>query len=220
MPAGFIPFVAVNIQDVSGAALAAGTLLIQPTDGNNLPITARAGGAGGQMVGKVIWPIAAGSVGTQSIADVSETSPAWISYRITVLDPQGHILAIYKGVQPTGSSFNFDTYVPLVAAQEVIQTGPAGPAGIPGASPLIDTVTAVNYQLSVVGGSLSVSPANVLADTVTGTCYQIAVTSGAVTITAIGSTPGAVAAIGFIDPVTGEIYALSMVNGTETLTLL
>jgi hypothetical protein len=164
-PAGFTAFTAANIQDASGTPLAAGSLLIQPTDANNVPITARSGGTGGQMiVSAATFLITAGSIGTGKIvADTALTSPTNISYRITVLDPQSRIPAVYKGVQPTGATFDFDTYTPNVPAQAPYVIGAQGPPGtvgsIGGASgiTLIDSATATPYLLTVVNGALTLT---------------------------------------------------------------
>jgi hypothetical protein len=219
---GFTAFVANNIQDASGLPLAAGSLLVQPTDNNNLPITASSGGAGGQMVvAAATFPVAAGSIGAGNVvADTALTLPANISFRITVLDPQSRVLAVYKGVQPTGATFNFDTYTPNVPAQAPYTVGLQGAAGSPGSPVFVDTISALTYRLAVVSGALGLVPANVLADTVTGDCYALEIVSGAATLVSVGATPGAASSLGFIDSVTGQPYALSVVSGAETLTLL
>jgi hypothetical protein len=168
---GWVAFTANNIQNALGQTLATGSLQIQPTDGNNLPITARAGGLGGQIVwAPACWPITAGSVGSNRLVpDVSATSPTYISCRITVLDAQGRILSVYKGVQPTGASFNFDTYTPNVPAQAPYVTGPTGPpgptgpAGPSGGSPFVGQVQ--NLTTATVPAT-ALNPLTVMANTV------------------------------------------------------
>lgn len=154
MPTGFTTFIATNIQDVTGEPLAEGFLLVQPTDGKNVPITARSGGAGGQMtVMPAIWPITSGSIGSgKQIADTALTSPAKIYYRITVQDPQGRTLAVYKGVQPTGSSFNFDTYDTAVPTQAPYTPVPGPPVNFRGAYNSLTTY-AVGDTVSLGGSS-------------------------------------------------------------------
>jgi hypothetical protein len=158
---GFTAFVANNIQDASGLPLALGSMLVQPTDNNNLPITASSGGLGGQMiVSAATIPITAGSVGAGAVvADTSLTSPVNISFRITILDPQGRTLAVYKGVQPTGATFDFDTFTPNVPAQAPYTEGPPGTDGTDGTNGTNGAAGAAGSEGSVTTLAASVLPA-------------------------------------------------------------
>lgn len=162
--AGFVAFTASNIQDVSGKLLAAGTLEVLPTDGNDFPITAAAGGAGGQMSNRVpaVFSITSGvlQAGAQ-IADTTQTKPANICYRFTIRDASGNPIDILKLVQTSANTaFNLDTYQPNVGAQAVVQT--SGPAGLNGTNGTNGT----NGATGTVGNAsaLTVGPTAAIAD--------------------------------------------------------
>ena len=125
--AGFTPLVASRFQDAAHNLLT-GTLLIQPTDGLDKPITACAGGVGGQIAETpVAIPITNGVLAANTLVpDTSLTLPPNISYRLTLKDSNGAILSVLRGVQPTGgANFNLDTYQPNVLAQAPYTPGDA-----------------------------------------------------------------------------------------------
>jgi len=133
-PNGFTALVAENIQDAAGNPLT-GSLVILATDSNNVTIPASANGA---VVSAATVPITAGAIPANTwVPDsfASTTKPLNVSYRFTFKDASGRTLITWRGVQPTGDSFDLDTYLPDVAPQAIVQFGPAGPqgpAGTPG----------------------------------------------------------------------------------------
>lgn len=102
---------AANIQK-AGAPLVSGTLCFTATDGNDTPIGFRIGGGGQEVVAPYCATVTNGAiVGTFSVANPANTSPANIQYRIEVFDQYTRVLK-YAGVQFTGPTFNLDNYVP------------------------------------------------------------------------------------------------------------
>lgn len=102
---------ASNIQDVSGAKLASGSLCFLATDSNGTPISFEAGGGGQVIKLPRCTAITNGAIGTFQVPNPANTLPQYIRYEITVR-AGGQVLLDYKLVQFTGSSFNFDTYSP------------------------------------------------------------------------------------------------------------
>ena len=123
-PAGFVAFSASNIRDVLGNLLAVGSLEITPTDGNDIPIDANAGGAGGPLLptqGPIAITNGALPAGL-SIADTAQTVPGNICYRIVIFDATGVPIKIRKLVQTNGAALNLDTYAPPGSVQQAPYT--------------------------------------------------------------------------------------------------
>ena len=148
-PAGFVALTASRIQGATGGPLSSGTLNIQPTDGSNNPITASAGGVGGQITtNPIAIPVTNGAIPSGTfVADTALTRPANISFRLTIRDATGTAISTLKLVQPSsvaGSSWcstasgvttcNLDAYQPNVLAQAVVEVGPTGQPGPPGSN--------------------------------------------------------------------------------------
>lgn len=216
LPSGFTAILAANIQDATGTPLASGSLQVQPTDANDNPVSASAGGTAG---GLITWNpepfvITDGALPAGCwVPDVSQTRPAWISYRFTICDAVGNVLMILKGVQPTGASLSLDTYQPAAATVQP----PQYIASIP------DGVTGVQYQIGVNLGqlvALPVSLANgtpfalVLADTSTSIHYALTIYQGSVRVVNIGTLGNAVAGVTLIDS-DGQHVTMTFNNGKE-----
>ena len=108
----FISITASHIQDATGTALASGVLSFQATDHTGAPISFRVGSSGQVIHGPVSTPIVNGAISGFQVADPSQTIPAGFTYRITVANSSGlPVLAYYK-VSVSGSTWNFDTYLP------------------------------------------------------------------------------------------------------------
>jgi hypothetical protein len=98
-----------NVQDAGGAKLTAGQICFLATDSNDNPISFQVGG-GGQVVKRAKCAnITVGVIGSLQVATPASTSPAGISYRVTVKDSLTNQEVIhYTGVQPTGTTWSFD----------------------------------------------------------------------------------------------------------------
>jgi hypothetical protein len=155
MPAatGFTLITASNIYgSLLGQKLATGQIqftAISTTTGS--PISFEVGGSG-QMVNKPYsFPIVNGAIVADpsgiapQLPDVSMTNPVNIGYAVSIIDPLtgANILGPGYIIQPTGATFDFDTYHPSLGMMVTIQTGPAGATGAPGQSA---------YQLAVAAG--------------------------------------------------------------------
>lgn len=150
-PSGFTTITASNLMDPAGNKIT-GTLVVQPTDGNDRPITAA---AGGQLLGKTP-PIAVTEGALPAnfwLPDTTLTYPRNISYRFSFYDTNGVPFGKpLVGVQFSGDTFNLDTYVPNVPTQAVISAGPQGPPGEVTNAALSDAINALAISL---GGELS-----------------------------------------------------------------
>ena len=142
MPAatGFTLVTASHIYgNLLGQLLATGQIqftAISTSTGSN--ISFEVGGGGGQMVNKPFaFPIVDGAIVADSsgiapqLPDVSLTNPVNIGYVVSIIDPLTGVNILGPGyvIQPSGPTFNFDTYTPALGAQVTIQVGPSGPTG-------------------------------------------------------------------------------------------
>jgi hypothetical protein len=191
IPAGFLAFVAQNIQDPFGNKLASGTLEAVVTDGNDVPRPGIAGGGGGAIAAMNTAapssiPITAGAIpaGT-TIIDTSLTKPMNLCVRITIRDASGNVLYKLTGVQPSSAggatTFNLDTYAPNAASYAVIQSGPPGQGftfrGEWAANTSYAAYDVVTYQ----GGTYLVTTAHTSGSAIDGTKFAQLATSGATT---------------------------------------
>jgi hypothetical protein len=159
VPTGWTPLVASNITDATGAKLNAGIVTVEPTDGNDFPIDAVAGGAGG-LLSRICgqWTVTNGVLQAGAmVPDTTLTNPANICLRFTVHNAQGLVCNVLRLMQPSGSAnFSLDTAVsPATAAQALQIIGPQGPiGGVTGASSivLVDTATGANWRFQITNG--------------------------------------------------------------------
>src|ERR1039457_6748194 len=141
MPAatGFTLITASNIYgSLLGQKRATGQIqftAISTTTGS--PISFEVGGSG-QMVNKPYsFPIVNGAIVAEpsgiapQLPDVSMTNPVNIGYAVSIIDPLTGVNILGPGyiIQPTGATFNFDTYTPSLGTMATIQVGPTGPTG-------------------------------------------------------------------------------------------
>jgi hypothetical protein len=105
-----------NIADVGGNKLASGQLCFLATDQNDNPISFQVGG-GGQVIRRTFCStVTAGAAGSFTVPNPATTSPSGIFYRVTVKDSStGQEVLRYAGVTFSGTTFAFDSYVPLLA---------------------------------------------------------------------------------------------------------
>lgn len=125
MPAatGFTLITASHIYgSLLGQLLATGQIQFQAVSTlTGSTISFEVGGGGGQMVNQPYsFPIVDGVITADStgippqLPDVSLTNPVNIGYAVTILDPLtgNNVLGAGYTIQPTGASFDFDTFVP------------------------------------------------------------------------------------------------------------
>jgi len=176
VPLGYTLLTALNIQDDTGILLANGTVSVQPTDGNDHPITATVGSAAGGPIttAAASWAVTSGAIPAGSVVpDTTLTRPANICYRITIANAVGVPIYVLRLVQPSGPVFSLDTFTPNVAGQAIVQMGPPGPQGPPGVSPgvmhyLSNGQTGANQISGAIDGTSN-------AYTIPGTPLQVVV---------------------------------------------
>jgi hypothetical protein len=142
MPDGFTLITATKIQDASGRALASGTVTFFPVSSpGGGPVSAIAKDGGTITQTGVPFLVVNGAIttdmygGAPQLADTTETTPANIAYRVTIVDSStGREIEGpgYGLVQPSGPSFSLDTYIPIQPCQVTVQAGPPGAAGVAG----------------------------------------------------------------------------------------
>ena len=123
----------------SGSPIANGTIYWQPVT------AARVGTTGGQLLGVPVTATVTSGAFSISVADTSLSDPVNTCYAVTVLDNlTGKVLlgaglatdgihvtpgGPYGCVQPSGSTWSFDSFIPASAPTALVITGPTGPAG-------------------------------------------------------------------------------------------
>lgn len=102
-----------NIAKFGGAKIT-GSFCVVPTDnaGNGINLTTPSGQQFSPLQ-PLCFPITNGVLSNVAIVpDTALTQPANACYRLTVSDSKGVQIGIYPCIQPTGSTWNFDAYVP------------------------------------------------------------------------------------------------------------
>ncbi len=129
--------VGTTIVGGDNAPLQRGEITMQPTDANGNPLNVNLGSSGGLMVPRAaVCLVANGAITTAlngtacTVLDTTTTNPLHFCYKTTILDAvTGWAAPVMPCVQPSGSTWSFDTYVPPAAPTALIAEGPAGPAG-------------------------------------------------------------------------------------------
>lgn len=145
--AQFTTITATNIQNGDGLPLALGTTCWLGVNNSGQAIGYRAGGSGQVTTTPVCRDIVNGAVqttykgttiGTLKVADTTLTTPVNVCYKVTVVDSSSGkvVLGSYAGaksgydcVQPSGTTWSFDTYTPAATPGVVQVAGPVGPTG-------------------------------------------------------------------------------------------
>lgn len=219
--AQYTTFTSTHLGGVSGMS---GTMYLQPVSGCSGGIgAARIGASNGQLSGLPYQATVTAGASSISIPDALQTSPG-IAYAITVIDPTTGNIELGSGlqadnlhvtlggpygcVQPTGSSWNFDAYIPNAVTQFLpasLFDAPSATTGSPAAVTL--TFNGSQYHLAFTipqGATGPQGPPGTAA--AAGTANQVQVNNGSnqmgavpVTIDAAGNvvTPGTVLANGF-----------------------
>ncbi|MDP9039578.1 MAG: hypothetical protein M3O02_09950 [Acidobacteriota bacterium] len=139
--AGFTTITASRIQDGSGNFLVSGRVICVPVNSEGGEVSAISGGFHGPILDlPVTFLVSNGALTTDlygqppRLADTALTAPANIAYRISIVDASGRELQGpgYRLVQPTGTTWSLDTYVPN---NPLIPTGGPGGSGGGGGTP-------------------------------------------------------------------------------------
>lgn len=135
--------VGTTIAGSDGAALNYGQITMQPVDANGNPINVKLGGSGGGlMVARAaVCLISGGAITTAlngnpcTVVDTTLSNPANFCYKTTIRETvSGWTAPVMPCVQPSGTTWSFNTYIPSPSATALVVTGPAGPAGPAGTS--------------------------------------------------------------------------------------
>jgi hypothetical protein len=130
----FTAVTASHIQDASGALLPSGQFCVQAITGNT-PFIFQAGGGGIVQTTPACATVANGVLSSLSVANSNLTTPANVTYVITVTDnATGNVVIQTAPTQISGYSWDFDSYVPTSTPLAIVQPGPTGPAGPAGGS--------------------------------------------------------------------------------------
>lgn len=127
MAAGFTSVAASNLTDASGNKISNATISFQPCDTSGNAISFEVDGSGQSTSTPVSTTVASGAF-TIELADSSLTKPKNICYHVTVSDNVTGRSLLGPGylIQPSGASWSFDTFVPNLVPQALIQNGPPG----------------------------------------------------------------------------------------------
>jgi hypothetical protein len=89
---------------------------------------------------------------TPQLPDTSLTYPVNIGYVVSILDPLTGVNILGSGytIQPTGATFNFDTYEPNGTMITMASGSGISSSGIT----LLDTVTGTEYLVTITNGGL------------------------------------------------------------------
>lgn len=101
--------------DTFGGAPITGTFCLTPTDANGNPVTVvtSTGQQFAPLPGKQLcFPVAAGVLSGAVVPDTSVTQPANVCYRLRINNSAGQVVGSYPCIQPRGSTWSFDGYVP------------------------------------------------------------------------------------------------------------
>ena len=167
MPTGMTSITGSNFRDASGRPLANGRMSCWPVNNSSQPVSAKAGTAGGGpiLVTPVTFLIVNGAITTDTagdppqLCDTTLTRPENIGYRVRLIDTSNNSEVLgpgYDCVQPSGTSWSFDTYTPYQPALVTVSAGPPGPKGDTGATGLkgdagTTTLTGSNGDFTIPG---------------------------------------------------------------------
>ena len=231
-PSGFTTVTGSHFTDATGADIAY-VIFFQPALSSGVPTSFHSGGTSAGQVSKepVSIAVAAGSPFSINLADVSLTVPQFIGYNVWAIDAVSSKPLLSPGyfIQPTGSAFNFDTYV---AGTPATPTGASGGGGggtgitlTPGL--LIDVITSQYYALGEASGSLTVTPVAStgtpatgieLIDTATSIHYTLYSSNGSLMTEPTPSPGTGVPSYSFVDSVTSASHVLTITNNSINVT--
>ena len=120
--------------DAAGNLISNATISFQPCNNQGVAISFRVG-ATGQVVSRAVLAQVNSGAFSINLPDTTLTSPANVAYLVTITDNTTRQSLLGPGytIQPFGSTWNFDTFVPNVGSTlATIQNGPVGATGTPG----------------------------------------------------------------------------------------
>ena len=133
MPTGLTTVSASNCVDSTGTKIASATAYFQPCNNFGFPMSFELGG-GGQVSKQPVTATITNGVFSITLGDCLLAKPENVGYLVTIIDNNSGDQLLGPGyiIQPSGATWNFDTFIPNVPALVTIQIGPQGPQGPPG----------------------------------------------------------------------------------------
>ena len=130
MATGLTTVSATNCVDSTGTKIVSATAYFQPCNNAGQAISFELGGGGQVSKQPVVVGVSEGAF-TVNLADTSQTNPKNVGYLVTMVDNNTGNQLLGPGyiIQPSGATFDFDTFVPSVPPISMIQVGPQGPPG-------------------------------------------------------------------------------------------
>ena len=125
--AGYTTVSSTKLTDSSGNLVTNATIYFQPCDSLGHWLSYRVNGTG-QAIWKAVSAQVTNGAFTVVLADTTLTAPTNICYLVTVVDNVSNQPLLGPGyyIQPSGSTWSFDTFVPNVGNLALIQNGPQG----------------------------------------------------------------------------------------------
>ena len=126
-----------QLHDATGTLVTNATIRFQPVNALGVPISFRVSTSAGQTIANPVSTTVTSGAFSITLADTTLTSPANPCYSVTLISNlTGRAIPFpgYSCIQPSGSTWNFDSYTPSAAAL---------PLQLSGCSITIGTVTAL-----------------------------------------------------------------------------
>jgi lysophospholipase L1-like esterase len=123
MAAGYTTVSGTNLTDASGNKISNATISFQPCNSQGVPLSFQVGGSGQAIQSPISAQVTNGAFSV-ALADTSLTQPQNISYKVTVTDNASGNSLLGPGylIQPSGTVWSFDNFVPNLPALPVVMT--------------------------------------------------------------------------------------------------
>lgn len=132
MTVGYTTVSAANLADAAGNKVASATIYFAPCNNKGIALSFQVGASGnGQVIDQPVTAQVTAGVFEVQLADTSLTLPINVGFLVTCIDNVSGNQLLGPGyiIQPSGSTWDFDTFQPNVPPLATIQTGPQGPPG-------------------------------------------------------------------------------------------
>ncbi len=206
--------------------IASGRISFQPTDMNGVPLIVNLGITHGLMLPRTAMCLISNGAITTSlngsackVVDTSVTNAGHFCYVVIIQDTVTKWTApAMPCVQPSGTTWSFDTYVPPAGPTALVVAGIAGPQGPPGATGATGSTGATGPANSLAIGTVSTLSAGSSATaSVTGTAPSQTLSLGIPTgATGATGTAGAAATVTVGTTITGAAGTNATVTNSGT----
>ncbi len=127
MPTGYTTVSATLLADATGTKIANATIYFTPCNAKGVPISFRSGGSG-QVIDQPVSATVTTGAFSIVLADTTLTTPVNVGYLVTCVDNLSGKQLLGPGyiIQPSGSTWSFDAFIPNIGVLATIQIGPQG----------------------------------------------------------------------------------------------